>query len=92
MSATQLPAKKTKIVCTIGPASDSQEVLEAMIADGMNIARINFAHGDLDSHRRAIAAVRAAATARPASAWPSSATCPAPRCASASWPRNRSTW
>lgn len=58
-----LPSKKTKIVCTIGPASQSVAVLTAMIRQGMNIARINFAHGDLDSHRVTIANVRAAAEA-----------------------------
>lgn len=56
-----LPPKKTKIVATIGPASDSSERLAGMIRQGMNIARINFAHGDLDSHRQTIANVRAAA-------------------------------
>jgi len=53
--------KKTKIVATIGPASASQEVLEQMMLAGMNIARINFAHGDADSHRQTVANVRAAA-------------------------------
>jgi pyruvate kinase len=63
MSEARLPDKKTKIVCTIGPASDSEEVLVRMIERGMNVARINFAHGDLDGHRRVIAAVRAASRA-----------------------------
>jgi pyruvate kinase len=58
-----LPTKKTKIVCTIGPASWKQEVLEQLIKAGMNIARINFAHGDFDEHRRTITNVRAAAEA-----------------------------
>jgi pyruvate kinase len=58
-----LPTKKTKIICTIGPSSWDQEVLEEMIKAGMNIARINLAHGEFDSHRRAIANVRAAAQA-----------------------------
>ncbi len=58
-----IPLKKTKIIATIGPASQSQAVLEQMIAKGMNIARINFAHGDLDAHRQTIANVRAAAAA-----------------------------
>jgi pyruvate kinase len=49
---------KTKIVCTIGPASGSREVLERMIAAGMDVARINFAHGDFQSHAEVIAAVR----------------------------------
>jgi pyruvate kinase len=56
-----LPTKKTKIVCTIGPASWDQSVLEQMIRAGMNIARINLAHGDFKGHRDTIANVRAAA-------------------------------
>ena len=56
-----LPLKKTKIVATIGPASASQETLEKMMLAGMNIARINFAHGDAASHRQTVANVRAAA-------------------------------
>ena len=57
----RLPLKKTKIVCTIGPASEPLEVLESMINKGMNIARINFAHGDYDGHERIIQNLRAAA-------------------------------
>lgn len=58
-----LPIKKSKIVCTIGPASRDQEILEQMLRAGMNIARINLAHGELDDHRQTIANVRAAAYA-----------------------------
>ena len=61
MSLSRLPSKKTKIICTIGPASGSQEVLAQMMANGMNVARINFAHGELDTHQETIANVRAAA-------------------------------
>jgi pyruvate kinase len=53
--------KKTKIVCTRGPATQSAGTLEGLIAQGMNVARINFAHGDFDFHRTTIANVRAAA-------------------------------
>lgn len=54
---------KTRIVATIGPASESPAVLEAMIRAGLNVARINFSHGEFDDHRRVIANVRAASIA-----------------------------
>jgi pyruvate kinase len=58
-----LPANKTKIVCTIGPASESQEVIEEMIRAGMNVARLNFSHGDFESHGMVIEKLRNAAQA-----------------------------
>jgi len=58
-----LPANKTKIVCTIGPASRSREVMEKLLLAGMNIARLNFSHGDFSGHREVIADLRAAAMA-----------------------------
>ena len=57
----KFPTHKTKIVCTIGPASDKQRILERMIRQGMNVARLNFAHGDFESHSRSIERIRAAA-------------------------------
>src|SRR5512135_2265722 len=54
-----LPIHKTKIVCTIGPASESREVMEQMIRSGMNIARLNFSHGDFTSHEKTIKNLRA---------------------------------
>jgi pyruvate kinase len=57
------PANKTKIVCTIGPASNSPEILEKMIRAGMNVARLNFSHGDFSSHGETIQKIRAASRA-----------------------------
>lgn len=53
--------RRTKIVCTLGPASDSPETIEALIRAGMNVARLNFSHGDHASHLRIIGHVREAA-------------------------------
>ena len=50
--------KKTKIVCTIGPASESEETLEQLIESGMNVARLNFSHGDHDEHLTRIKRIR----------------------------------
>ncbi|NJN93399.1 MAG: pyruvate kinase [Anaerolineales bacterium] len=61
MTDNHFPLKKTKIVCTIGPASQSQQVLEQMMVNGMNIARINFAHGGFEGHRQVIRNIRMAA-------------------------------
>ena len=58
----RLPAHKTKIVCTIGPASRSEAVLERLILQGMNVARLNFAHGTLQGHREDIRRIRAVAS------------------------------
>ena len=55
-----LPEHKTKIVATIGPASNSPEILESLIRAGMNIARLNFSHGSFDQHAEVIDRIRAA--------------------------------
>ncbi len=57
----RLPPNKTKIVATIGPASESVPILGRMIQAGMNVARLNFSHGDFTSHGRVIDNVREAA-------------------------------
>jgi pyruvate kinase len=56
-----LPDHKTKIVATIGPASESPDMLERLIRGGMNVARLNFSHGDFRGHAERIARIRAAA-------------------------------
>lgn len=50
--------RNTKIVCTIGPASESEEVLEKVIMAGMNVARLNFSHGDHAEHQARIDTIR----------------------------------
>ena len=50
--------KKTKIVATIGPASDSKEVLRELILAGLNVCRINFSHGTYDTNGKVITMVR----------------------------------
>ena len=47
-----------KIVCTIGPASDNYETLKAMAEAGMNVARLNFSHGDYDGHEKKLKLIR----------------------------------
>jgi pyruvate kinase len=51
--------RKTKIVCTIGPASRSPEMLDRLVAAGMDVARLNFSHGTHDEHTEVVRAIRA---------------------------------
>ena len=50
--------RKTKIVCTIGPASESEEVLRQLCLSGMNVARLNFSHGTHEEHLRRINTIK----------------------------------
>ncbi|MBN1382630.1 MAG: pyruvate kinase [Deltaproteobacteria bacterium] len=50
--------RKTKIVCTIGPASGTEAGIEALIMNGMNVARLNFSHGTFGDHLRKIRMIR----------------------------------
>lgn len=52
--------KKTKIVCTIGPASEQLPVMKQLISAGMNVARLNFSHGDYEEHGGRIRTIREA--------------------------------
>ena len=58
MSGTWVDGKRTKIVATIGPASSDEEVLRRIIRGGMNVARINFSHGEHATHGRNIDRIR----------------------------------
>lgn len=53
-----MQTRKTKIVCSIGPACDNDETIRQMIQAGMNIARFNFSHGTYDWHKQAMERVR----------------------------------
>ena len=53
--------RRAKIVCTLGPASSTPEVLREMIEAGMDVARLNFSHGKIETHRQRAAWVRQAA-------------------------------
>ena len=61
---TALSMRKAKIVCTIGPASNSPTLLDHLIESGMDAARLNFSHGTHESHARAVKAIREAADRR----------------------------
>src|SRR5579871_510772 len=53
-----LPRRRAKIVCTLGPASSSPEMIEKLMLGGMNVARLNFSHGTHADHARVIATIR----------------------------------
>jgi pyruvate kinase len=55
----RIPACRTRIVCTIGPASSGRDVLEGLAAAGMDIARINLSHGDFEHHAKTVETIRA---------------------------------
>ena len=50
--------KKTRIVCTIGPASEDKKVLTKLVQAGMNVMRLNFSHGDFEEHGGRIKTLR----------------------------------
>lgn len=54
--------RRTKIVCTLGPASESEERIEALARAGMNVARLNFSHATIEEHAATIERVRAVAS------------------------------
>jgi pyruvate kinase len=61
MPSRQLSARRTKIVCTIGPATSTPSRIERLMRAGMNVARLNLSHGTQSSHAQVVATVRQAA-------------------------------
>lgn len=57
--------RKTKIICTIGPATESYDMLEQLANAGMNVVRLNMSHGDHESHARVIKAVEPSTESAP---------------------------
>ena len=57
--------KQTRIICTLGPACWSVEMLGVLLDEGMNVARLNFSHGDHETHARTIGRLKEAVAARP---------------------------
>lgn len=55
------PSHKTKIIATIGPSSNSKDVLKKLVKSGMSIARINFAHGSFEEHAKVVERIRSIA-------------------------------
>src|SRR5699024_8480175 len=51
--------RKTKIICTLGPATDKEGVLRALVENGMNVARFNFSHGSHEEHKGRLDALKA---------------------------------
>lgn len=50
--------RKTKIICTLGPATDSEEMVSRLIQNGMNVARLNFSHGNYEEHKNRISMIK----------------------------------
>ena len=60
LSVSKINSKRTKMICTIGPASNTVETLQNLIKNGMTIARLNFSHGDHESHLKILNNVKQA--------------------------------
>lgn len=60
-ASTHAPYRRTKIVCTMGPSSDEPETISALIAAGLNVARINFSHGTHAGHAEMVGRIRSCA-------------------------------
>lgn len=58
MSSLHKKQREAKIVCTLGPASADREIISTLIKGGMNVARLNFSHGNYHDHRKSIELVR----------------------------------
>ena len=61
--STPFPGHKTKIVATIGPASESPDMLQRLVRAGLNVARLNFSHGDFSKHAEVVTRIRDAGRA-----------------------------
>ena len=60
-SEVEKKMRKTKIVCTLGPSTDSEEIIAGLCHAGMNVARLNFSHGIHEEHQKRIDTVKKSA-------------------------------
>ena len=56
--------RRTKIVATVGPATDDLDIMDELIASGMDVARVNFSHGDFETHEQRVKIIRERARAQ----------------------------
>ncbi|MFW6149211.1 MAG: pyruvate kinase, partial [Atribacterota bacterium] len=54
----KFPESKTKIVCTLGPISNNKKIIKKLVLAGMNVARLNLAHDEIDYHRKTLKNIR----------------------------------
>jgi len=58
MNSAHETHRKAKIICTLGPSSSDSRVIAELIKHGMNVARLNFSHGEYSAHQRTVELIR----------------------------------
>ncbi len=58
MAKRILPKRKSKIICTLGPSSNTEDKIKSLALAGMDVARLNFSHGSHEEHKKVIKSIR----------------------------------